>query len=66
MCQPAVDIAVDNYMHRNEPDYFHKRYPPDQCPLCPTPMEALRGQLSDALDLEDLRENIAASLEGNG
>lgn len=63
MSQPAVDVAVDKYMHRTEPTYFHKRFGKGPCPMCPTPLEAMREQLASSLDLDDLRESIVASLE---
>ena len=63
MSQPTVDKAVDEYMHRNEPVYFHKRFPEGQCPFCPTAMEKMREQLAASLDIDDLRDQIVAVME---
>jgi hypothetical protein len=41
--QPAVNNAVDRYMHNTMPDYFHKRVS-GVCMMCPAPLDAIKAQ----------------------
>ena len=61
--RPAANKAVDEWVHRNNPDSYHKRLQGGDCPLCLSPLEEMREKLAESLNVEELREKVAAMME---
>jgi hypothetical protein len=57
LCRQGTEPAVDAWVHRNDPDSYHRRLPHGvACDRCPGWLEKMRELAEGMIDLEQLKK----------